>query len=55
VLGGDTVRVRPVIPDKQVTPNGKRAVTERTLSPTNRDATVAQEGIAGTILRLEGA
>lgn len=50
---GDTVHVRSVILNKQVTSDRKRAVIERTLSLINQKDAIVQEGIAGTMVRLK--
>jgi acyl dehydratase len=49
---GDTVHVRSVILNKRVTSDGKRAIIERTLSLINQKDAIVQEGIAGTMVRL---
>lgn len=49
---GDTVFVRAVILNKRITSDGRRAIVERTLSLINQDEVAVQEGIAGTMLRL---
>jgi acyl dehydratase len=49
---GDTVHVRSVILAKRVTSDGKRAIIERTLSLINQKDAIAQQGIAGTMVRL---
>ena len=52
---GDTVHVRSVIVSKRVTSDGKRAIIERTLSLINQKDAVVQEGIAGTMVRLNAS
>jgi acyl dehydratase len=52
---GDTVHVRSVIVSKRVTSDGKRVIIERTLSLINQKDAVVQEGIAGTMVRLNAS
>jgi hypothetical protein len=52
---GDTVHVKAVILSKRITSDGRRAILERSLSLINDQSEVAQEGIAGTMLGVEGA
>jgi acyl dehydratase len=52
---GDTVHVRSVIVSKRVTSDCKRAISERTLSLINQKDAVVQEGIAGTMVRLNAS
>jgi acyl dehydratase len=51
---GDTVHVKAVILSKRITSDGRRAIVERSLSLINDQSEVVQEGIAGTMLGVEG-
>lgn len=53
IFVGDTLHVRATILGKRVTSDGKRAIVERTLALINQNQSVVQQGIAGTMLRLD--
>jgi acyl dehydratase len=55
IFVGDTVHVRSVILSKRMTSDGRRAIVERTLSLINQNETIVQEGVAGTMLRVNAS